>query len=206
MNGILTTRVSPIHISFPFHRRPRLTVSVWRRFRPEAEQNVLSIEVTNVGSEPVEVTGVYVGFLHAFLPAELLLGKRAIRFPLHNLTGAPGPPYVLDNGSVRWTASLDQVKEQLVAEQLRYWPHLRQVYAELVDIRWPHLDQLYTELADIDLTLNRGPRGRLAITANNVSRQLRSRRLAVVVQDAQGGLYKAKARWEPLWRQAPRPR
>lgn len=75
MAEILTRRVSPIHISFPLHRRPRLTVSVWRRFAPE-QRNLLSIEVANVGSAPLEITGVYVSFMHTFLPTELLFGKR----------------------------------------------------------------------------------------------------------------------------------
>ena len=39
MENILTRRVSPIHISFPLRRAPRLTVSVRRRFDPEAEYN-----------------------------------------------------------------------------------------------------------------------------------------------------------------------
>lgn len=58
---------------------------------------------------------------------------------------------------MKWTANLDSVKEQLVAEQLRFSPRLRQTYAELADIRWLQLDHFYTELADIEpeLGLNR---------------------------------------------------
>lgn len=209
MAELLTRRVSPIHISFPLHRRPRLTVSVWRRFAPE-RRNLLSIEVANVGSAPLEIGGVYVGFMHTFLPTELLFGKRAVRFSLHDLTGQPQPPYVLvDSSSVRWRANLDQVKEQLVAEQLRLSSHLRQTYAELADIRWPQLDHFYTELADIEpeLGLNRGCRWRLATKVNNVVRELSHRQLAIIVRDTQDGLYKAKARLEPPpWAQRPRPR
>lgn len=196
MTNILTKRVSPIHISFPFLRRPRLTVSVWRRSPPEVEGNLLSIEVTNTGTTPVEVTGVFVGFMHTFLPTELLLGKRAVRFPLNDLDGELQPPYVLDGSSAKWTANLDQMKEQLIQEQLRSSPRLRRTYADLTTSGYPHLDRFYTELTDISPEMNDGPRGRLAIKVNNVARQLTHKRLAVVVQYGQGGLYKAKARWK----------
>lgn len=208
MANILTRRVSPIHISFPLLRRPRLTVGVWRRFTPERKRNILSIEVANVGGAPVEITGVHVGFMHTFLPAELLLGTRAVRVPLHDLGGDPQPPCVLDGDPLGWTANLDQIKEQLVAEQLRFSPPLRRRYADLADIPWPQLEHVYTELAEIEpeLGLNRGPRGRLATMINNVSRELSHRRLAVVVQYGRGGLYKAKARLEPPpWVQRHRP-
>ena len=197
MTNILTRRVSPIHISFPFLRRPRLTVSVWRRPPPEAEGNLLSIEVTNTGTTPVEVTGVFVGLMRTFLPAELLLGKRATKLPLNELAGDSSPPHVLDGGSIRWTANLDQVKEQLIQEQLRSSPRLRRTCADLTTSGYPHLDRFYTELADISPEINGGPHGRLAIKVDNVVRELTHRRLAVVVQYGHGGLYKAQARWEP---------
>ena len=197
MNEALTTQVSPIHVSFPLHRRPELAVSVSRRFTTENRGNLVSIEVVRAVNEPVEITRVSVGFLHTFLPAELLLGKKAARFPLHDLMGAPRPPYVLDHGSIRWTADLDQVKEELLREQLRLSPRLRRTYAELAEVRWPHLDHFYTELADIDPEADRVPRGPLAARAHDAVRHLTHRRLAVVVEDARGGLYKAKARWEP---------
>lgn len=207
MANILTRRVSPIHISFPLHRRPRLTVSVWRRFTPERKGNLLSIEVANAGSAPVEITGVHVGFMHTFLPAELLLGKRAVGLPLHDLDEVPQPPYVLDGRPLEWTVDLDPMREQLVAEQLRFSPRLRQTYAELVEIRYPRLDHVYTELADIEPEANRGPRGRLATTISNLSRELSHKQLSVVVQYGRGGLYKAKARLEPPpWAQRSRPR
>lgn len=87
MTNILTNRVSPIHISFPLLARTQLTVSVWRRLPPDAEGNILHIEVTNASSTPVEVTGISVGFMHTFLPAELVLGKRSTTFPLSDIAG-----------------------------------------------------------------------------------------------------------------------
>lgn len=207
MDNILTRRVSPVHISFPLRRAPRLSVSAWRRFVPEAGDSLLQIEVTNTGSTPVEIAGVSVGFMHTFLPTELLLGRRAIRFPLSNLAGNAPPPRVLESGSAGWTADLNQVRERLVQEQLRSSPRLRRTYADLKASGYPHLDRFYTELADIEPEMNVGPRGRLAIKANNVARQLTHRRLAVVVEYGQGGLYKAKARWEaPPQAQGPRTR
>lgn len=196
MDDILTRRVSPIHISFPLRRAPRLTVSVRRRFVPEAEDSPLQIEVTNTGDMPVEITGVSVGFMRTFLPAELLLGQRAVRFPLGGLSGDASPPRVLDSGSARWTADLSQVKEQLIEEQLRSSPRLRRMYADLKARGYPHLNRFYTELTDISPELEDTPRGRLAIRVDNLARQMTQRRLAVVVEYGQGGLYKAEARWE----------
>ncbi len=43
MDNILTSRVPPIHISFPLRTTPQVTVSVQRRFVPEAEDNPLQI-------------------------------------------------------------------------------------------------------------------------------------------------------------------
>ena len=196
MDNMLTRRVSPIHISFPLRRAPRLTVSVRRRFDPEAEDSPLQIEVTNTGGAPVEITGVSVGFMRTFLPAELLLGQRAVRFPLGELSGDAPPPRVLDSGSARWMADLSQVKEQLIEEQLRSSPRLRRMYADLEASGYPHLDRFYTELTDISPEMEDAPRGRLAIRANNLARQMTERHLAVVVGYGQGGLYKAEARWE----------
>lgn len=196
MDNILTRRLSPIHVSFPLRRAPRLTVSVRRRFDPEAEDIPLQIEVTNTGGTPVEITGVSVGFMRSFLPAELLLGQRAIRFPLGEFSGDAPPPRVLDSGSARWTADLSQVKEQLIEEQLRSSPRLRRMYADLEANEYPHLDRFYTELADISPEMEDAPRGRLAIRANNLARQMTQRRLAVVIEYGRGGLYKAQARWE----------
>lgn len=195
MDNILTRRVSPIHISFPLRRAPRLTLSVWRRFDPEAD-SPLQIEVTNTGGTPLEITGVSVGFMRTFLPAELLLGQRAVRFPLGELSGDAPPPRVLDGGSARWTAELSQVKEQLIEEQLRSSPRLRRVYADLEASGYPHLDRFYTELTEISPEWENAPRGRLAIRANNLARQMAERHLAVVVEYGQGGLYKAEARWK----------
>jgi hypothetical protein len=197
MTNILTERVSPVHISFPLLARPQLTVSVWRRSPPEADSNLLSIEVTNTGTTPVEITGVSVGFMHTFLPAELLLGKRTTTFPLNELAGDSPPPHVLDGGSLRWTANLNQVKEQLIQEQLRSSPRLRRTYDDLTTRGYPHLDRFYTELMDISPEMSNGPHGRPAIKVNNVVRQLTHRRLVVVVRYGEGGLYKAQARWEP---------
>ena len=196
MDNILTRRVSPIHISFPLRRAPRLTVSVLRRFDPEAEDIPLRIEVTNTGGTPVEITGVSVGFMRTFLPAELLLGRRAVRFPLGELSGDAPPPRVLSGGSVRWTADLSQVKERLIEEQLRSSPRLRRMYADLEARGYPHLDRFYTELADISPEMEDAPRGRLAIRANNLAGQMAERHLAVVVEYGRGRLYKAEARWE----------
>ena len=204
MTNTLTKRVSPIHISFPLRRRPRLSVSVWRRPPPEAEGNLLSIEVTNVGTSPVEITGVFVGFMRTFLPAEVLLGRRATALPLDELAGDSPPPQVLDDGSIRWTANLDQVKEQLIREQLRS-PRLRRTYSDLTAVGYPHLDRFYTDLAEISPEISGGPHGRLAIKADNFVRELTHKRLAVVVQYGQGGLYKAQARLEPPWGRGPRP-
>ncbi len=206
MSNILTGRVSPIHISFPLHRRPPLTVSVWRRFTPDRKGNLLSIEVTNVGSAPVEIAGMHVGFMHTFLPAELLLGTRAARLPLHDLDEVPQPPYVLGAHPLKWTVDLDPMREQLVAELLRNSPRLRRIYPRLVEIQFPRLDHVYTELADIEPEMNRGPRGRLATTINNILRKLSHKQFAVIIQYGQGGLYKAKARLEPPpWAQRHRP-
>lgn len=206
MTEILTSRVSPMHVSFPLYRRPRLTVSVRRRFAEDSASNALSIEVTNAGTTPVEVTGVFVGFMHTFLPAELLLGKRSVGFPLNDLAGDSPPPYVLDGGSVKWTADLDQVKERLIREQLRFSPRLRRTYAGLAASEYPHLDRFYTDLSDISPEINGGPRGRLEIKVDNIARRLAHRRLAVVIRYGRDGLYKAQARLEPPWGHNPRPR
>jgi len=181
-----------------------LTVSVWRRSPPEAEGNILNIEVTNLSRTPVEVTDVSVGFMHTFLPAELLLGKRSTTFPLDELAGDSPPPHVIEGGSVKWTANLDQVKEQLVQEQLRSSPRLRRTYDDLTTRGYSHLDRFYTELMDISPEMSDGPHGRLAIKVNNVVKQLTHRRLAVVVRYGEGGLYKATARWEPPHRNSAR--
>lgn len=183
-----------------------MNVRAWRRFTPEDKRNLLFIEVTNTGGTPIEVTDVLVGFMRTFLPAELLSGRKAVRFPLGGLTGSPPPPYLLDGGSVKWTANLDQVKERLIREQLRFSPRLRRTYADLTANEYPHLDRFYTELADVDPEINGGLRGRLAIKVDNVVRQLTHRRLAVVVEYGDGALYKAQARWEPPWGRCPRPR
>ncbi len=201
--NILTKRVSPIHISFPLRKRPRLSVSVWGRPPHEAEGNLLSIEVTNAGTTPVEVAGVLVGFMHTFLPAELLLGRRATKLPLNELAGDSPPPQVLDGSSLRWTATLDQVKEQLIQEQLRSSPRLRRTYAGLTRSGYPHLDRFYTELADISPEISGGPHSRLAIKVDNFVRELTHKRLAVVAQYGESGTYKAKARWEPPWGRNP---
>ena len=137
-----------------------------------------------------------VGFMRTFLPAELLLGQRAVRFPLGELSGDAPPPRVLDGGSARWTADLNYVKEQLIEEQLRSSPRLRRMYADLEARGYPHLDRFYTELTDISPEMEDAPRGRLATKANNLARQMTHRRLAVVVEYGRGGLYKAEARWE----------
>jgi hypothetical protein len=105
------------------------------------------------------------------------------------------PPHVLNGGSVKWTANLDQVKEQLIQEQLRS-PRLRRTYADLTTSGYPHLDRFCTDLADIEPEVPGSPNGRLAIKVNNVVRELTHKRLAVVVRYGEGGLYKAKARWE----------
>lgn len=206
MTNILAERVSPIHTSFPLLTRPPLTVSVWRRFTPEAKGNILNIEVTNVSSTPVEITNLSVGFMHTFLPAELLLGKKATTFPLAKLGGDSPPPHVLGSGSVKWTANLDQVKEQLVGEQLRYSPRLRRMYAEMKARAYSRFDHFYTELADISPEMDRTPRNRLAVKANNAVRELTHKRLAVVVEYGRDGLYKAQTRWEPPEDSAPPPR
>lgn len=197
MTNILAERVSPIHISFPLLARPRLTVRVRRRFTPETKGNILTIEVTNVSSTPVEITNVSVGFMRTFLPAELLLGKKATTFPLDELNGDSSPPYVLVGDSVKWTANLDQVKEHLIEEQLRSSPRLRRLYAEMKARAYPHFDHFYTELADISPEMDRTPRNRLAVRVNNAVRELTHKRLAVVVQYGQDGLYKAQTTWEP---------
>ena len=196
MDNILTRRVSPVHISFPIRRAPRLSVGVWRKSPPDAEGNILNIEVTNASSAPIEVRAVCVGFMHTFLPAELLLGKRSITFPLTELAGESPPPYVMNGGSVKWTANLDQVKEQLIQEQLRSSPRLRRMYADMMARGYVNLDRFYTELASISPEMSDGPHGRLAIKVDNVVRRLTHKRLAVVVKYGQGGLYKATARWE----------
>ena len=172
-----------------------MSVRARRRFRPETEGNILTIEVTNASSTPVEVTNVSVGFMYTFLPAEMLLGKRSTTFPLSKLLGDPSPPHLVDGDSVQWTADLDQVKEQLIREQLRS-PRLRRVYAGLTTRGYPHLDRFYTELAEISPEMDDGPHGRLAIKVNNIVRELTHKRLAVVVLYGQGGLYKAQVRWE----------
>ena len=134
--------------------------------------------------------------MRTFVPAELLLGRRSVTFPLEELAGDPRPPRVLDNGSLRWTADLDQVREHLMQEQLRS-PRLRRTYAALERGEYPHFDRFNTELADIDPEISARPRGRLAIKIDNAVRRLTHRRLAVVVRYSQGGVYKAKPRWEP---------
>lgn len=87
------------------------------------------------------------------------------------------------------------MKEQLIQEQLRS-PRLRRTYDDLTTIGYPHLNRFYAELADISPEINDGPHGRLAIKVDNAVRELTHRRLAVVVEYGQGGLYKAEARWD----------
>ncbi len=102
---------------------------------------------------------------------------------------------------------MNQVKEVLIQQQLRSSPRLRRTYADLKASGYPHLDRFYMELTDVSPEMNDCPRGRLAIKANNVARQLTHKRLAVVVEDGQGRLYKAMARWEaPPRVQGPRVR
>ena len=170
-------------------------MSVRRRFDPEAEDSTLQIKVTNTGGTPVDITGESVGFMRTFLPAELLLGQRAVRFPLGRLSGDAPPPRVLEGGSARWLADLSQVKEQLIQEQLRS-PRLRRTYDDLRTLGYPHLNRFYTELADVSPEINDGPHGRLAIKIENAAREMTHTQLAVVVEHGQGGLYKAVARWE----------
>ncbi len=193
---MIAQRVSPIHISFPLLTRPRLAVRVRRRFTPETKGNILTIEVTSTSSMPVEVTDVSVGFMHTFLPAELLLGKRSTTFRLNELSGDSPPPHVLGGGSVEWKADLDQVKEPLVHEQLKSSPRLRRMYAELTKRGYPRLDHFYTDLLDVSPEMDDGPRGRLAVKVNNVVRRLTHKRLAVVIRYGQNGLYKAQTTWE----------
>ena len=197
MTAMLAERVSPIHISFPLLARPGLTVDAWRESPPEATGNVLTIEVTNVIGTPIEVSEGSVGYMHTFLPAELLLGKGAAGFTLHDLAGDAPPTRVVGGGSVRWAADLDQVKDLLMNEQLRSSPRLRRTYDDLSRSGYIPLDRFYTDLMDIEPETDGAPRGRLAIKAQDVGRQLTHRRLAVMVRYGRGGLYKAQVRWRP---------
>jgi hypothetical protein len=171
----------PLNVSFPLYRRPSLDVSVWGRGVPDVNRGpVWAIKAVNMARTPVEVTGVYAGFIYMSLPMEATFGSKTVKLSLRILAGERQPPLVLQAGeSALWTANLSQLAEELKEKGLTLAPQLRFLDSNRIDIeRWVR-------------------RGRLCIMARNMIAMQSQMELAVAIGDGWGGLHKAKVRWTP---------
>lgn len=179
--------IGVLDTAFPLFGTARLRVVARGWGVPVGEMgSFLTIDVTNVAREPVEVAGVHAGFRYTNPLAEAVAGKKAPMLPLRELDGGSPPPRVLGVGeTVAWTAGLDQLERPLDEGGSRLAPHLRYLDANDIDLaRWAR-------------------RSRLAVAVRNAVARWTHRRLAVVVTDGQGSLYKTKVRWQPPDESAP---
>jgi hypothetical protein len=147
---------------------------------------VLEIEATNVSPGPVGVSGVRVGYRYTNALSEVALGKRAPEVPLRELSGPARVPATLDPGErVIWTANLEQLAAEARAINLTAGPS----YA------WLEPDSL-EPIPGREAALGRVV-GRIRLAIRNTVLAWTQRRLAVVVRDEEGALYKTQVRWRP---------
>jgi hypothetical protein len=179
----LLPNLGPLDSSFPLFGTPRLRVVVRGKGVPAARNDaVLTIEVTNLSSRPVGVASVHVGYMYTNAVSEAVFGRRAPELELRELSGRTPLPATLSVGeSVTWTASLEQLAADVQERRLTLGPHS------------PYLDRRRFE-AEI-LSGDRTRRATVAV--RNAVSAWSYRRLALVVRDDRGTLYKAKVRWQP---------
>lgn len=179
----LLPNIGPLDSVFPLFAAPRLRVVARGVGIPAARRDTtLTIEVTNLAPEPVEVRSIHVGYMYTNLLTEATFGKSAPRFVLSELAGATPPPFTLGvDEPATWTTNLRQLAEGIEERRLTLGPH-----SSLVDLKRVEEDFV------------RGiRRGRASVKIRNVVASWSFRRLAVVVGDDRGSLYKTKVRWQP---------
>ena len=152
---------------------------------------MLTIEVTNVSSCPVDVSSVWVGYRYTNALSEAVLGKGAPELSLRRFSQRSPLPATLDVGeSIVWTASLEQLAAEARERRLTLGPH-----------------SSWLEPNSLEAGLERGIRpGRATVAFRNAASAWTHRRLAVVVRDDRGTAYKAKVRWRPPGGAPPDPR
>lgn len=179
----LLPHIGPLDSSFPLFHTPRLRVVARGEGVPIARSDtVLEIEATNLAPRPVGVSGIYVGYRYTNALSEIALGKRAPELPLRDTSGRLSVPTTLDPGEiVVWTASLGQLAAEARAKNLT-----------------PDSHPLFLEPASLEPVPGWEARlGRAGVAIDNIARAWTHRRLAVVVRDEVGALYKTKVRWLP---------
>ena len=184
--------IGPLDSSFPLFGTPRLRIVARGEGLPAARADtVLTIEATNISSRPVGVPGVHVGYRYTNALSEVVLGRRVPELPLRELSGRPSVPATLAPGeSVVWAANLEQLAAEARAKNLTLGPHSS----------WLEPDSL-------EPVPGRETRfGRVGVAVRNTVRAWTHRRLAVVVRDEEGALYKTKVRWSPPGGAPPDPR
>lgn len=187
----LLPNIGPLDSSFPLFGAPRLRVVARGEGVPAAESDtVLTIEVTNLASRPTEVTSVHVGYMYMNGLSEAVFGTKAPELPLRELSGQASHPATLGPGeSVVWTASLEQLAAEARERRLTLGPHSS----------WLEPNSLEP--------LERGVRfGQVGLAVRSYVSLWSHRRLAVVVRDEWGTIYKAKVRWRPPGGEPPYPR
>ena len=179
----LLPNIGPLDSSFPLFGAPRLRVVARGEGVPIARSDtVLDLEVTNVSPGPVGVASVRVGYRYTNALSEAVLGKRAPELPLRELSSGPSVPATLQPGeTVVWAANLGQVAEEARARGMTH-----------------RLHPLFLEPRSVEEELGRDFRlGRAGVALDNTARAWTHRRLAVVVRDEDGAVYKTKVRWLP---------
>lgn len=188
----LLPNIGPLDSSFPLFRTPRLRVVARGEGVPIARSDtVLEIEMTNLAPRSVGVSGIYVGYRYTNALSEVALGKRAPELPLRDLSGRLSVPTTLDPGeTVVWTTNLRHLAAEARAKNLT-----------------PDSHPLFLEPASLEPVPGREARlGRDGVAIDNTVRAWTHRRLAVVVRDEEGALYKTKVRWLPPSGAPPDPR
>ena len=111
--------------------------------------------------------------------------------PLRDLSGRLSVPTTLDPGeTVVWTANLGQPAAEAGAKNLT-----------------PDSHPLFLEPASLESVPGCEARlGRAGVAIDNTARAWTHRRLAVVVRNEEGALYKTKVRWLPPGGAPPDPR
>lgn len=183
----LLPNIGPLDSSFPLFVTPRLRVVARGEGVPIARSDtVLELEVTNLAPRPVGVSRVHVGYRYTNALSEVAFGRRALELPLRELSGPACVPVTLDPGeSAIWTANLEQVAAEARAKNLTAGPS----YA------WLEPDSL-EPIPVREVPLGRIV-GRIRLAIRNTVLAWTQRRLAVVVRDEEGALYKTKVRWRP---------
>jgi hypothetical protein len=188
----LLPNIGPLDSSFPLFGTPRLRIVARGEGVPIARSDaVLEIEATNLAPRSVGVASIHVGYRYTNALSEAALGKRAPELPLRELFRGPSSPATLAPGeSVVWTASLGQLAAEARAKILP-----------------PDSHQLFLEPASLEPVPGWDSRfGRFGVAIDNTARAWTHRRLAVVVRDEEGALYKTKVRWLPPGGAPPDPR